>query len=213
MERSAIILAGYLSKESNNSALLELNGRSLIDYVVDTVKGLADEVIIVTNSQEETDHYRRVISSEVKFTVNPKNSEVILAQALSGFEAAQGEYSLVLSSGSAFVLEEIVSLLFDLCVGKAAVIPRWTNQEIEPLHAVYNTQQALESSKAALAEGEVDMEAMVERLRGVRYLSTMVIEQLDPEFKSFFVIKGAADLKKALSMRKPKPQKTKRKKR
>ena len=91
MERSAIILAGYLSKESNNSALLELNGRSLIDYVVDTVKGLADEVIIVTNSQEETDHYRRVISSEVKFTVNPKNSEAILAQALSGFEAAQGE--------------------------------------------------------------------------------------------------------------------------
>jgi molybdopterin-guanine dinucleotide biosynthesis protein A len=202
-----------LSKGSDNSALLELDGRSLIDYVVDAVKSLTDEIIIVTNSQQETDNYRKVVSSEVKFVVSQKKSEGILGQALAGFEAAQGELSLMLSYGSAFVLEEIASLLFELCIGKAAVIPRWTNQEIEPLHAVYNTQQALEASKAALAEGGMDMEAMVEKLRGVRYLSTMVIEQLDPEFKSFFIIKGAADLKKALSMRNPKPQKTKRKKR
>jgi molybdopterin-guanine dinucleotide biosynthesis protein A len=214
LERSAIILAGNSSKgSSDDSAFLELDGKPLIDYVVDVVKRFTDEVIIVTNSQEDMDKYSKVVSSEVKFAVNQNDIKSTLAQALTGFEAAQGEYSLVLPSGSAFVSEEIVSLLFELCIGKAAVIPRWTNQEIEALHAVYNTQQALEASKAALAEGEVEMEAMVEKLRGIRYLSTMVIEQLDPEFKSFLTVKGPADLKKALAIRKPKPQKTRKKKR
>jgi molybdopterin-guanine dinucleotide biosynthesis protein A len=214
LQRSVIILAGRSSKGSNeDSALLELEGKPIIDYIVAAVKRFAEEVIIVTNSQKAADNYSRIVLSEVKFAVNQKDSESTLAQALTGFEAAQGEYSLVLPSGSPFVSMEIVSLLFELCVSKAAVIPRWTNQEIEALHAVYNTQQALEASKAALAEGEVEMEAMVEKLRGVRYLSTMVIEQLDPEFKSFFIVKGLADLKKVLATRKPKPQKTRKKKR
>ena len=214
MQRSVIILAGRSVKGSNeDSALLELEGKPIIDYIVAAVKRFAEEVIIVTNSQKAADNYSRIVLSEVKFAVNQKDSESTLAQALTGFEAAQGEYSLVLPSGSPFVSMEIVSLLFELCVSKAAVIPRWTNQEIEALHAVYNTQQALEASKAALAEGEVEMEAMVEKLRGVRYLSTLVIEQLDPEFKSFFIVKGLADLKKVLATRKPKPQKTRKKKR
>lgn len=214
MERSAIVLPSSSLKGSNDdSAFLELSGKPLIEYVVNVVKAFTDEVIIVTNSQKDMEKYSMVVSSEVKFVVNQKDYKSPLTQVLTGFEAAQGEYSLVLPTGSAFVSEEIVSLLFDLCVGKAAVIPRWTNQEIEPLHAVYNTQQALEASKAALAGGETEMESMVEKLRGVRYLSTMVIEQLDPDFKSFLVIKGAADLKKALAIRKPKPQKTRKSKR
>lgn len=214
MERSAIVLASSSLKGSNDdSAFLELNGKPLIDYVVNVVKAFTDEVIIVTNSQKDMEKYSMVVSSEVKFVFNQKDYKSRLTQILTGFEAAQGEYSLVLPAGSAFVSEEIMSLLFELCVGKAAVIPRWTNQEIEALHAVYNTQQALEASKAALAGGETEMENMVEKLRGVRYLSTMVIEQLDPDFKSFLVIKGAADLKKALAIRKPKPQKTRKSKR
>lgn len=214
MERSAIVLAGNSSKGSSEDiAFLELNGKPLIDYVVNVVKGFTDEVIIVTDSQKDANAYSRVVSSEVKFVVNPKDSKSHLAQALKGFETAKGEYSLVLPAGSAFVSEEIVSLLFELCVGKAAVIPRWTNQEIEALHAVYNTQQALEASRAAFVEGETEMECMVEKLRGIRYLSTMVIEQLDPDFKSFLIVKGTADLKKALAIRKPKPHKTRKSKR
>jgi len=214
LERSAIVLVSNSLNESiEDSAFLELNGKPLIDYVVNVVKAFTDEVIIVTNSQQDTEKYSKVVSSEVKFVANQKDSKSPLAQVLTGFEAAKGEYSLVLPSGSAFVSEEIVSLLFELCVGKAAVIPRWTNQEIEALHAVYNTQLALEASRAALVEGEVEMEGMVEKLRGVRYLSTMVIEQIDPDFKSFLVVKGPADLKKALAIRKPKPQKTRKSKR
>jgi molybdopterin-guanine dinucleotide biosynthesis protein A len=105
-------------------------------------------------------------------------------------------------------------LLFDCCIGKAAAVPRWTNQDIEPLHAVYHTKQALIAVEEALVENELDMQAMVERLRGVRYISTMVIEQLDSDFKTFFNVNTPLDLKKAAVMGKPrKTSKDKKKKR
>ena len=82
--------------------------------------------------------------------------------------------------------------------------------ECQPLHAVYNTKQALQAAEEALAENEVDLQAMVEKLRGIRYMSMMVIEQLDPDLKTFFTVKSTFDLKKAEVMGKPrKTSKTK----
>lgn len=202
MERSAIILAGGMSKEfDGDKAVLELEGKPLLSYVVEAVKGIAEEVIVVTDSKDIADAYAKVVPS-AKFIVNEDPSGDLLSEVIAGFEAAQGEYSLILPSGSPFVSHELVTLLFELCISKAAVVPRWTNQEIEPLHAVYNTKMALEEAKALLAEGESDIVELVERLRGVRYLSTMVIEQLDPEFRSFFTVTTPVALKKALAMSK-----------
>jgi molybdopterin-guanine dinucleotide biosynthesis protein A len=209
MDRSAVILAGGISAEE----VLKLEDKPLLNYVVEAVGDLVDEIIVVVDSQECADAYANFVDPDIKFVINQSGSESPLAQALAGFEAACGEYSLVLPAGSPFINHELLSLLFELCVGKAAVVPRWTNQECEPLHAVYCTETALETSKAALAEGKFDMESMVEKLRGVRYLSTMVIEQLDPDFRSFFKVTTPADLRKAAAMSKPKPQRTKQKRR
>jgi molybdenum cofactor guanylyltransferase len=206
LDKSAIILAGGMSQEQgSDKAVLELEGKPLISYVVEAVHDIAEQVIVVTDSQEIADAYAKVVPY-AEFVVHNKEAVGELAEALTGFEAAQGEYSLVLPSGSPFVSPELISLLFDLCVGKAAVVPRWTNQECEPLHAVYNTKMAIDAAKAVLAEDKADMVLMVEKLRGVRYLSTMVIEQLDPEYRSFFTVRSAVALKKAIAMAKPKPK-------
>jgi molybdopterin-guanine dinucleotide biosynthesis protein A len=126
-----------------------------------------------------------------------------LIGALTGFGAAHGKYALLLPFDTPFVSREVVSLLFELCLGKAAAIPRWPNEQIEPLHAVYQTKLALEAAKSAVSEGKLTMRAMIEKLRGVRYVSTLVIQQLDPDFKTFFNINTPLDLKKAMAMVKP----------
>jgi molybdopterin-guanine dinucleotide biosynthesis protein A len=212
MDRSAIILAdGSSAKFENDKELLELNGKPLINYVIDVVSGLVDEVIVVVSSSERADLYAEVVSPEVRFVVNDYESKGMLVGALAGFEAAKGEYSALLPFDSPFVSVEVMSLLFDCAVGKAAVIPRSTNMECEPMHAVYNTKQALKATKEALAENEFGVQAMVDKLRGVRYMSLMVIEQLDPDLKTFFTVKTPFDLKKAAVMGKPrKTAKTKR---
>jgi molybdenum cofactor guanylyltransferase len=213
LDKSAIILAGGSSTRFNtDKGVLELDGKPLLSHVIDAVEGLVEEIIVVTNTQARADTYAKVVSEEVRFAVDIRESKGPLVGALTGFEEANGEYSVLLPFDSPFVSKEVLSLLFDCCIGKAAAVPRWTNQHIEPLHAVYNTKQALVATEEALAENEVDMHAVVERLRGVRYISTMVIEQLDPDFKTFFNINTPLDLKKAAVMGKPRKTSKEKKK-
>ena len=211
MERSAIILANNSSnKFEEDKGLLKLDNKSLIEHVLSAVKGIVEEVIIVTNSEEQSELYAKMVCPNVRFVCDADESRGLLSAALAGFKAAEGKYSLVLPFDSPFVSPDVLTLLLDCAVGKSAVIARSPDCEVEALHAVYNTKVALEVTKETLACGEFDMEAMVERLRGVRYMSTMVIEQLDPDFKTFFRIITPLDLKKAVVMLKPRSSKSKK---
>jgi molybdopterin-guanine dinucleotide biosynthesis protein A len=204
LDKSVIILAvDSSSKFEEDKGLLRLDNKPLLKHVIDAVKGIGEEVIIVTTSKERADSYAKIVSPKVRFVCDADESKGLLGAALAGFEAAEGKYSLILPFDSPFVSQDVVTLLFDCGMGKSADIARSPDCEVEPLHAVYNTKVALEAAKEALANGEVDVEAIVDRLRGVRYMSTMVIEQLDPDFKTFFRIITPLDLKKAVVMLRP----------
>jgi molybdopterin-guanine dinucleotide biosynthesis protein A len=210
LDRSAIILAeGSKGKFAEDRGLLKLGGKPLVNHVVDAVEGMVDEVLVVTSSKEQTELYAKTISSaNVRFAISIDESKEPLAGSLTGFEAAQGEYSLLLPFNVPFVSKAVVSLLFDCIIGKAAVIPRWPDRQIEPCRAVYRTEQALAAAEEALSSGEVEVEAIVNKMRGVRYLSTLVMEQLDPDFRTFFQVKSSLDLKKAMMMAKPRKTKS-----
>lgn len=204
MSRSAIILSNDSQAKFNEDkySSLKLNGEPLLNHIVEALKGVVTEVIVVLNSNDQKDSFAKNLPSYVRFLVNIDSSKGLLAGALTGFEASQGKHSLLLPINMPFVSKEVVSLLFELCIGKAAAIPRWPNQEIEPLQAVYDTKQALEAAKQALANDENDVSAIASSLRGVRFVSTLVIEQIDPEFRSFIRVNSPLDLKKASTPKK-----------
>jgi molybdopterin-guanine dinucleotide biosynthesis protein A len=211
LNRSAIILAnGYSKGFTSDKGILELAGKPLLNHVIDAVEGLVEEIIVVTSSQEQADSYSKIVlSKKVRFAVDICESG-LLSGALTGFEATKGEYSALLRFDNPFISPEVLSLLLDCCIGKAAAVPRWTDQEIEPFHAVYNTKQTLQAITETLADDRSDMQTIVEKLHGVRYISMMVIEQLDPDYKTFFNINTPLDLRKAVVMGKPrKTSKTK----
>jgi molybdopterin-guanine dinucleotide biosynthesis protein A len=207
MDRSAVILASGITAQD----VKKLEGKPLLNYVIEAIGDLVDEIIVVVDSLECADAYAKLVASDVRFAVNQDYCQGELSEVLTGFEAAKGEFTLILPAGSPFVNKELLSLLFELCVGKSAVVPRWTNQECESLHAVYCTEMALNAAKVVLSEGKCDTAVLVDKLRGVRYLSTMVIEQLDPDFRSFLIARTPADLRKASAMSKSKLKPTKHK--
>jgi molybdopterin-guanine dinucleotide biosynthesis protein A len=211
LDRSVVILAFKTAKGfSEDKGTTQVEGKPLLRRVVDAVEGCTDETIIVTESQEQINLYQKLVSPDVEFIVCSDASKGPLAMALCGLEAAKGNYTLLLPNDSPFISSEVLNLLFDLSTNKAAVVPRSPDSEPEPLQSVYNTTQAIEVAKAAIAEGDYEIEALVERLRCIRYLSTMVIEQLGPELKTFFRVKNPIDFKKAAVLSKPKPKKTKK---
>lgn len=201
MDRSVIVLAGGVSSRfGQDKGTLEIVNKPLIKHVIDAVSPLVDETIVVTSSQERITKYAKVVPTDVRFAIDSCESKGPLIGALTGFESAHGKYALLLPFDTPFVSREVVSLLFELCLGKAAVIPRWPNEYIEPLHAVYQTKAALEAAKIAVGEGNLNLRAMIEKMRGVLYVSTLVIQQLDPDFRTFFNINTPMDLKKAIAM-------------
>jgi molybdopterin-guanine dinucleotide biosynthesis protein A len=195
---SAIVLAGGCSTRlGQDKGLLQLGKKALVKHVLDSVEDLVNETILVVGSNAQRSEYDKYTYPEMRIVVDKTDMQAPLVGALTGFESARGEYSLVLSCDVPFVSQSILSLLLDLSANKNAVIPRWPNGYVEPLQAVYRTKAARAASNEALDEGRLDMQAMVEKLQGIRYVSTLVLRQLDPELRTFFNVNTLLDLKKA----------------
>lgn len=198
MEKSAIILAGGSSKRLGfNKGLVPLLDKPLIKYVLDAVNTIVEEKIVVISSEALAETFAKVLGPNIKIVLDKIEAQSPLIGALTGFSEAHGEYSLLLPCDTPMVSKEVLALLLELCIGKNAVIPRWPNGHIEPLHAVYRTKPALEAAEKALHDGRFDMRSMIEKLRGIRYVSTLVLEQFDPELKMFLNINTLMDLKRA----------------
>jgi molybdopterin-guanine dinucleotide biosynthesis protein A len=198
LSRSAIFLAGGLSSRlGQDKGLLLLAGKPLIKHVLDTVNNIADERIVVVSRREDVDKYLKATGACANIIVDKGKVHSPLAGALTGFEEARGEYSLLLPCDTPFASRDILSLLLELCTGRNACVPRWPNGYVEPLQAVYRTEPALEASNVALRAGRLNVQAMLDGLRWVRYVSTLVLEQLDPGLKAFFNINTLLDLKRA----------------
>jgi len=198
LEKSAIVLAGGVSSRlGQDKGIVQLANKPLIRHVLDKIKNLVDETLVIVSSKAQAEKYMRTLGSDANVIIDDARIHGPLAGAAVGFEQACGKYSLLLACDTPFASRDILQLLLDLCINRNAAIPRWPNCYIEPLQAVYCTEAALRASEEALTSGEVKMQTMVDRLRGVRYVSTLVLEQLDSELNTFFNVNTALDLKKA----------------
>ena len=198
LKRSAVILAGGFSKRfGQDKWLVELAGKPLILHVLDTISGVVDETVVVVSSEGQIDPIERLLQGKANIVVDESRTQSPLIGASTGFGNAKGKYSLLLPCDTPFVSSRIALLLLDLCTNKSAVIPRWPNGYIEPLQAVYHTKSALTAAKTALKEKKLDLRSMIAHLNGIRYISTLVLEQIDSELLTFFNINTLEDLRKA----------------
>jgi molybdopterin-guanine dinucleotide biosynthesis protein A len=198
LSRSAIILAGgFSSRFGQDKGLLQLANKPLIRHVLEAINNVVEEKIVVASSKSQAENYMRVLGSNVNVLIDADKAQSPLVGALTGFKEAHEKYAVLLPCDTPLVSRDVVSLLFELCINRNAAIPRWPNGYIEPLQAVYCAEPAYEAAKSALSEGKLNLQSMVNKLRGVRYISTLVLQQLEPELRTFFNINTPLDLKKA----------------
>jgi molybdopterin-guanine dinucleotide biosynthesis protein A len=201
LESSAIVLAGgFSTRFGQDKALLQLGTRPLILHVLDRVNSIADQEIVVASTEEGRSRLQKVVEHRARVLVDEVKIQTPLAGAYTGFKHAKNDYCLLLSCDTPFINAEIAQFLVETCVNRAASIPRWPQGHIEPLQSAYHTKSALVAAKVALDEARLDMNSMIGRMREVRYISTLVLEQLDPKLCTFFNINTQADLKNAESL-------------
>lgn len=201
MKNSAIILAGGVSKRFGQSkGLVELRKKPLILHVLDRVSSVADDIAVVVSSDAQREKFERFSSRKVGVIVDEQKTQSPLVGASTGFNYIQGKYSLLLPCDTPFLSTQVAQLLLDLCVKKSAAIPRWPNGYVEPLQAAYHTESALRATKIALDQGKLNFQSMITRLRKVRYISTIVLRQVDPKLMTFVNINTPEDLERAESI-------------
>jgi molybdopterin-guanine dinucleotide biosynthesis protein A len=200
LHKSAVILAGgYSRRLGRDKGLVVLAGKPLVVHVIDRISEAVDETVVVVSSESQKKNFKAVLKEKAKTVVDKTKSQSPLVGAMTGFESAQGKYSLLLPCDTPLVSVSIVQFLFDMCTDRNAVIPRWPSGYIEPLQAVYRTKSALTAAQKALGQGKMNMRSMIDNLTQVRYISTMVLEHMEPQLLSFFNINTPQDLKKAES--------------
>jgi len=196
-----VILAGGFSRRfGQDKCLIDLAGKPLVLHVVDRVSRIVDETVMVVSSSVLKESFESLLGHKVNLVIDRHRAQSPLVGALTGFESAKGAYSLLLPCDTPFISIQIVQFLLDICVNKGAAIPRWPSGYIEPLQAAYHTKSALIAAEKALEQGKLDLRSMIACLRGVRYVSTMVLRQMDPKLLTFFNINTPEDLKRAESL-------------
>ena len=194
-----ILAGGFSQRFGQNKGLIELSGKPLILHVLDKALHMVDEVVVVVSSDAQRRAFSCALHDEVDVTVDKYEKQSPLVGALTGFEKVRGKHSLLLPCDTPFISNRVLSLLLDLCINRNAAIPRWPNEYIEPFQAAYHTQSALRAAETALEEKKLDMQSMILHMTRVRYISTLLLRQMDPKLLTFFNINTPEDLKRAES--------------
>jgi molybdopterin-guanine dinucleotide biosynthesis protein A len=182
-----ILCGGKNSRMGVNKAFLSVGGKEIIHWLLDCLKPVLPEIILVTN---EPRCYRNL---DVRIV-----SDLIPACGpLSGIHAglifSANFYNLVLACDMPFINSRLVSYLLERAPGYDLTVPK-LEKGLEPLFAVY-AKSCLPFIEENLKKGRVKVIDFYPSLR-VNYLSQREIQKVTTE-KVFFNVNTPADLTRA----------------
>ncbi len=189
MLTAAIQAGGRSSRMGRDKALVELDGKALIEHVLDRVEGLADDVLITTNNPQALEY----------LGVRLVGDRVPGAGALHGLQtallAAEGEDVLLLACDTPFVSRELLKHLLANRQRGDVIIPK-RGQRFEPLQALYDRRACMPAVDHALRSGEKRMISFFDTVR-VFSVDDDDLTHLDPDGLSFFNVNTEAELMQA----------------
>ncbi len=194
--RSAIILAGGKSTRINtNKSMAQIGNKRMIEHVLGNVSGIVDEVLVVAGDIGQREEISTAICG-ARLTHDSILGYGPVAGILAGLQGSKGEYVLVVACDMPFVNPDVVDFLFSLADGYDAVVPKWSNGQIEPLHAIYKRNSTIKACESAIQKDDRRIVSPLNVLSKVRYVSIEKIKEIDPELKTFINVNTIKDLEK-----------------
>jgi len=175
---------------------VNVEGKPLIQYVLDVVMPLVDETLVVVKTLEQRTSIKEVCKGPFILTFDESEVNSPLAGTLAGMKKARGEASLLLACDTPLLSSDVLSFLLHLGPSYDAVVPRWPNGNIEPLQAAYNTAKTRKAVDEAIEAKELRMYDVIKRLDKVLYISTEALKELDPTLSTFENVNTPSDLRR-----------------
>ena len=207
---TSIVLAGGASSRLGFGKALEvLNGKSLVQWVVERLAVLSREIIVVASGRDCPDELRGALdpglglqlaavrcpkSVAVKMVVDIYPSVGALVGIYSGLAASSASRAIVVGCDMPFLNAGLLGYMVELSSAFDVVVPR-TAKGVEPLCAVYS-KSCLGSINSLLQRNELRIGELLNMVK-VRYVDEDEIAKFDREHLSFFNINTRAELAKA----------------
>ena len=190
--RSAVVLAGgKSSRMGGDKGLVILNGKPIIAHVLERIRLVVDEVIIVIGSDAQREAYisfgDRVIADRL-----PCGSPLV--GAYTGLSEARGEYTFLTGGDQPLIDPRVVELLFAEVRGHDAATPYWPNGWVEPLHSVYRSRQAANAALTLIESGEKRLRLILDTLPDVVRVPVDKMKSIDPELRSLMDVDTSEEL-------------------
>ena len=189
---TSIILAGGKSSRLGRSKALQIiDGRSLIQRVVDRTGRFSTEIIIVTASGEALPCYSSV---EIKTVADIYPEKGPLVGIYSGLISASSSRAVVVGCDTPFLSVSLLKYMTKICPTCDVVVPRIKNK-LEPLCAVYS-KNCSGPIQNLLEQDELRIDRLYSMVK-MKYVEDDEINRFDREHLSFFNINSQADLDRA----------------
>lgn len=188
--RSAIVLVGGAARRAGGREkyFFTFRGKTFIDRLIDTLKEVADEIVVVARDPGQCDRFGHI--GDIRCISDVRRGLGPIGGLHAGALAVHGEYVFVAACDMPCIHQGVVRLLFDAAVGYDAAIPCWNADMLEPLHAVYRRSALL----GYLEEHEsLSLRAMIWSLE-TRYVPVEKIREIDPNLLTFTNINNLEDL-------------------
>jgi len=189
---TSIILAGGKSLRLGRSKFLEtIEGKSLIQWVVDRLAIVSAEIIIATARGEAIPCSSDV---RIKTVADIYPGKGPLAGIHSGLTASSSSQAIVVSCDTPFLNVSLLEYMTQTLADSDVALPR-IGEMIEPLCAVYS-KNCLAPIQELLERDERQIRKLFSMVK-VKYVEEDEINRFDPEHLSFFNINSQADLERA----------------
>jgi len=162
-EVGAVVLAGgKSSRMGEDKSLMRLEGRTLIERVVEQLHPLLDEVVIGANDTEKLEFLKlRVIADEI-------TDHGPLMGLVSCLFQSRFDLNFVTGCDIPEMNQGLIEKMITEAGGVDAVVPRSQDGRVEPLFAIYR-KSVVEPARALLAAGKRKMTDLLARAR-VKYV-------------------------------------------
>lgn len=192
--QSAIILTGGKSTRMGmNKAFVNLLGKPLISWSVDSLSKLVDDLIVVSRNEEEAKLYEKMLPERVRLVSDDSDLEGPLVGIQAGFKVAKSDYCYVHPIDSPVVKKEIIEYLFRQAKNFDGAVWRVQDNLIDPLHAVYQVSSALKASERILTTGNTSAKVLSKELH-LNLLSIEDLQSLDNDLISLYNINTPSDV-------------------
>lgn len=191
--RTAVLLAGH----NNKKALIKLYGETLLQIVFHKLRPIFDKIFIIADSYESKLKYEKLLAEDI--LVDFEKDKWPMSSILTGLKTCSDEYIFAASCDMPFLNKDVIKHICSKMPENPdqaydALLPRFVNGKIEPLHAVYRTKPCVKVIKDAFNDELFKPEEIFAGMTNVQYIPVGELTEFDPKLDSFFHIRSEIDL-------------------